>query len=338
LTSLQLDEETRNRLAKWANMGLAKKTWSSYKTAERMLGTCMKAKGRKLEIPVSREDILLFVDWLISERGVKAATIESYLAGIRQMHIVKGIDPPVIKSDLVKLVVKGRANADAVEKRKAKKPERKPITMKVMALLKECIRRWEKPQEEKLLIWAVCTLAFGGSFRIGELLCRSEKAFDPDFDLLTEDIAVVENGKENTSKIVVKLKCPKENKKGPETIVDVFQTDNCACPVKAFRKWQEKAAPEKGQPLFRRKDGKPLTGRTLNRILKELLSPHFDYKKGFFTTHSFRAGIPSMMGAMGMANDDIKATGRWSSRAYEFYVKKPRTIRMKVAKKIAKAN
>jgi len=331
---LELGGEIREKIARWANLGLSKKTWSSYKTAERMLMTCLQQNGRRLELPISRDNILIFIEWLITVRKVKASTIENYLAGVRQLHIVKGMDPPAIKSELVKLVLKGKANSDAIEKRKHSEARRMPITLKVLTLLKECIRRWTASPGEKRLTWAVSTLAFAGSFRIGELLCRSESEFDPDFDLLSEDITVTEDEK-GRGKLSVKLKCPKENKTGIETIVDVFQTDNATCPVKAFRKWQENSRGEQGQPAFRQDCGRPLTGKKLNVILKKLLSPHFDYEKGTFTTHSFRSGVPSMMGAAGMSEKDIKAVGRWSSRAYMHYVKKPRVTRIKAARKAA---
>ena len=69
-------------------MGLSKKTWSSYRTAEKMLLKCFHEKRRRLELPIKKNDILVFIEWLGTERKVRATTIESYLAGIRQMHTV----------------------------------------------------------------------------------------------------------------------------------------------------------------------------------------------------------------------------------------------------------
>jgi len=331
-----LDEETRDRLAKLANMGLSQKTWSSYKTAEKMLAMCSKQCDKPIELPISKDDTLRFIDWLFNVRQVKATTVHSYLAGIRQLHIVKGIDPPEIRTELVKLVLRGKENKDAIEKRTMKKPTRLPITDKVLRLLKECIRQWREPLETKLLVWAVSAIAFAGSFRTGELLCRKETVFDPDFDLLTEDIQLTGGGDPGTEKLIVKLKCPKESKKGNDVLVDIFQTDNDICPVRAYKKWQAVAKVKTGQPAFRHWDGRPLTSRKLNKILRELLRPHFSSKYGKFTTHSFRAGVPSMLAARGADEKEIKASGRWTSTAVQAYIKKPRTTRIAVAKKIAR--
>jgi len=296
---------------------------------------CFKQKNRKLAMPLSRTDTLVFIEWLVSERNLKAASINSYLAGIRQLHISKGMDPPELRTELVKLIIKGRANADAITKRRKTTPVRLPITDKVLKLIKECIRQWDQPANMKLMVWAVCAIAFAGSFRIGELLCRTEGSFDPDFDLLTEDVKILNDRETGKERIVVKLKCPKESKKGPETLVDVFQADNDICPVRALKKWRGRVRGTPGLPMFSGEDEKPLTGKKLNEILKKLLSPHFDMKLGSFTTHSFRAGVPSMLAASGASEEEVKASGRWSSRAYEAYLKKPRTTRLKVARKVA---
>jgi hypothetical protein len=60
-----------------------------------------------------------------------------------------------------------------------------------MLVLKERIRRWNTNRADKLMVWAVCTIAFAGAFRIHELLCRLESTFDPEFELLRSRFARV---------------------------------------------------------------------------------------------------------------------------------------------------
>jgi hypothetical protein len=38
---------------------------------------------------------------------LRASTVNSYLAGVRQMHIMLGLEPPNLRSSLVKLILKG---------------------------------------------------------------------------------------------------------------------------------------------------------------------------------------------------------------------------------------
>jgi hypothetical protein len=136
----------------------------------------------------------------------------------------------------------------------------------------------------------------------------------------------------------VKLKCPKENKTAAATVVDVFQNGGKICPVKAFKKWKSLKFRQAGLPLFRWDSGTPLTGTKLNKIMKTLLGPHTDSTIGFFGTHSFRIGIATMLGQAGFEDQDIMATGRWSSRVFERYLKLARTKRSSVHQKISRLN
>ena len=94
------------------------------------------------------------------------------------------------------------------------------------------------------------------------------------------------------------VKWPKENKTGGEFVVEVFESANDHCPVKALKKWWGRNPPRQdGLPAFRRGKGVAMTGRRMNEILKDLLKGHVDYQKGMITGHSFRSGVPSILGA-----------------------------------------
>ena len=80
------------------------------------------------------------MEWLRTERIVKAVTIESYLAGIRQMHTVRGIEPLEIRSNLVNQVLKGLKNKNARDNRTRQKPKILAMTTNIMLLLKELVR------------------------------------------------------------------------------------------------------------------------------------------------------------------------------------------------------
>jgi len=182
-------------------------------------------------------------------------------------------------------------------------------------------------------VWAVATLAFHGGFRIHELLARQESSFDPDFTLLTEDVVIVED--KSGKKLTVRLKSPKEDRTGKVVVVDIHETKGSLCPIRAFENWRRGSQTTPGMPLFRDEAGVPLTGNKLNRILKDRIGG-FAVGGGKFTTHSFRSGLASTMANKGLTEDDIAEAGRWSSNAYELYIKTPRMKRAAVAKKIAK--
>jgi hypothetical protein len=334
LSHLDIPEDIRSDLRKWGNMGLAGGTWSTYRTAERLWWTCMKENKRKGELPITEADVVIFVSWLMHKRGVKAGTVSGYLAGIRQMHLVKGMQAPEIRTASVNLILKGKKNAENVEKRRVGGVTRLPVTMELMRIIKNRIRTWGKDSQTKLLMWAVCTLAFHGAFRAGEILAKEERIFDKDFTLLTEDVKLMKDEIEGHYVLTVKLKSPKEDKTGKAVIVEVFETKGTLCPVKAFLFWRKRTEAEAGLPLFRQGNGVPLTSRQLNLWLKELLKNDIDYRQGKITSHSFRIGLATTLGTLGFSADDIKEAGRWSSNAYELYLKLPRVKRAKIAKKI----
>ena len=334
---MDIPEHIKENLAAVGNHGLAKGTWSSYKTAEKMLLMCRKERGGKVSIPLSKEGVMILIDWMITERGLKASTISSYLAGIRQLHILKGMEVNELRSERVKLVLRGKKNIDNAKKRAGGDKGRLPMTLTMMKILKERLRRWKEDDREKLLVWTVASLAFHGAFRIGELLCTQETNFDPAYTLLTEDIST--SGEDLTAGepvtvLTVRLKCPKEQRDGRAVLVDVYQSGGPICPVRAFQKWAARAQLEKGQPLFRRDCGTPLTGRKMNVYLHELMGDIAREKGGKLTSHSFRIGIASTLGAKGFSDEEIKAAGRWGSSAFEVYLKLPRTRRMAIARKI----
>ncbi len=330
-------EEAKN-LSNISNHGLSKSTWSNYATAERMLLKCSKDLGESMELPLGQAQVLRFVNWLMKERQAKHGTICSYLAGLRQLHVVKGLEGTVIRSELVNLVLAGRKNQEVLEKKKGdQKKGRLPVTMAVMKLIKAALREKKMEVNKKLAIWAICCLAFNGSLRIHELLCREERRFDPQFSLLNRDIKIVRDQAEGKEVILLWLKWPKEDKAGQGVEVEIFESGNEVCPVKALRKWWLCAGcrqPE--QPAFVQANGQAWTGKLFNKELQELVGPHIGREEGSITSHSFRSGVPSMLGRTGHSDEQLKSIGRWSSRAFEHYVKLPRTKRREMAAEVSR--
>ena len=328
LSALNLPENVTADLEELSRHRLADKTWSTYSTAERMLSKFHIVRKKAKKLPLSEKTTLEFIHWLATDRKLSAGTINSYLAGIRQLHIAKGLPAPIIRSDVVKLVLKGIQNKDNTEKLK-KNNVRKPITKEIMTLLKKRLRGWNANNTDQRLLWAVASNLFHGAFRIGELLGNRKSEFDPNFDLLTDDIHIT------AKSVQFRLKMPKEDRKGRSTIVDVYATGGPHCPVRALTKWKALNNDwPAGQPAFRWRSGAPLTQNDFRDILNSRLTGFVENPADIFCTHSFRIGMASMLGALGYDDDDVKAVGRWSSRAFEEYLMLPRTKRIAMAKKL----
>lgn len=335
LHQLDLPEEVKKDLSDAVSNSLAKSTWGSYKTAERLLATYCKENKIGFSLPVSHSVLLGFVHWLAYKKQLKAGTISSYLAGIKKLYVVNGIPEPNLRTDLVQMVLHGRKNIEAADRLRGNKQQRQPVTPDILLLLKNRLIHWQASTWDKVTSWTVATLLFHGALRGGELLSKSTEQFDPAFTLLRQDLKlVVDKEKGGQAVLQVKLKAPKEDKDTKALIVDIFQSNTSICPVRAFAKWEKMSKGDsQDQPAFRLHTGIPLTPRRFNEILKERLSGYIDDQK--ILAHSFRSGAASMMGCLGYSDKDVKAVGRWSSKAFETYIKLPRTKRIEVAKKLS---
>jgi len=215
LAHLGLPEDITNSVARWGNLGVAKSTWSSYRTARVMLDRCSKETGVSMDLTLDKDRILAYIDWLARVRGLKGGTIKAYLSRVRQLHVVRNLDPPELKGGFVRLVLKGIENRDGIMARDKNWAGRLPMTKNSMLLFKQLLRNGTHSTHDKALIWAVATIAFAGAFRIHELLAKAESTFDPHFTLLRRDITTTEVGGKTT--IHIKLKCPKESRAAAAT-------------------------------------------------------------------------------------------------------------------------
>ena len=307
-----LPAHVKEKVVNWINHGKANKTWSTYQTAERMAHQCQKDYKTSFDWPMTADNTLLFIYWLVEERGLKASTANSYLSGLRQLHIMKGLPPPKLRSELVKQALKGRANMETSQKN-GETPsgsKRLPMTIPLLKLLKERIRTSDLAGETKLMLWSACSLMFFGAFRINELVSKSESCFDPDHTLLT-----------------------RESRAGEKAVVDVFEAEGPLCLIRAFKKWRRNCRHQWDMPLFQHPDGTPLTCRKFNWYLKKMLGRHVQFAQGTVSAHSFRAGIATILGTKGYDDEEIKRVGRWSSRAFEIYIKGKQTNRAAMARR-----
>ena len=271
---------------------------------------------------------------------MQASTIESYLSGLRQGQIAAGLGDKPLRTPLVNQIIAGRKIQSFAAPDTKHAPERFPITPKILLLIKKDLKTSNMVKQDKLATWAACTLLFYGAFRGGELLSKKELAFDPLSTLLLEDISLQNIRVKNTATQVlqVRLKTEKTNRTEKPNIVDVYANSSETCPVAAWRKFRVRAFDQVDLPAFRKADGSNLTAGNMNKYLKSFNEKYLNVPSKTLSTHSFRAGLSTVLGSLGFAEDDIKSCGRWSSRSFELYCKLPRSRRMEMSKKIAAMN
>lgn len=335
-----IPNEIADILINAANFSLASSTWSTYRSSINRLNDCSGETGIDMTLPLSESQVSLFVGYLLKE-NLSASTVESYLSGLRQAHIAAGLSCDTLKSDFIKQVLRGRKNQLISNPQSSNNSNRLPVTPSILALIKKDLKASDLPNERKLLIWAISTLAFFGGFRIHEILSQNTNKFDPLTTLLNEDVDIQSITIENSEHKVIQicLKTEKTNRTGRHNLIDVYPSNGALCPVRAFVKWDNiRSCREKHLPAFRDENGSPYTGRKFNVFLKRFMSSHFPDIKGQITSHSFRSGLATLLGTLGYSDEDIQTSGRWSSRCFEDYLKLPRSKRIHMAKQIANHN
>ena len=277
---------------------------------------CEQETGVKIRFPMTTRMTIAYVGWLITARKVKSSTISQYLSGLRIAHLKQGVLPENLRPEIVNCILNGQKNLE-IDNQKA---PRLAMTLPVMKLLKTLLIKSSWPLEKKRLVWVVACMAFHGSFRIHELLSRSEKEFDPLTTLLGNNVSLhnlkIEDIKEEV--LMVHLQSPKEDKLRQGVTVELFGTGTVTCPIDAFKKWRKVRSgnTNKALPLFRCENGKCYTGNKFNRDIKSLLGQYINYDEKKYLSHSFRAGLASMMASAGYSDAEIMRQGRWHSREY----------------------
>ena len=335
--NLNIPNYLKPLLANLSNHSLAKSTWSAYKTSITKLGQFGEETGAVISLPITDEVAIAFVGWLLSG-GISAATVDTYLCGIRQLHLVSGLNPPLLRTPLISAIIKGKRNIDNTEKLNGRKTRRIPITPNLLKKLKLDLRKANMPSHDKHLFWAACTIGFSGGLRCGEFLNKKKLYFDPDTSLLHKHMklkTITING-QDTEILQLTLRSEKQNSSGTPTILDIYPSDSSICPLRAFKRWQRsKNFHDDDLPAFRMQNGDNLTLSGFNRFLKNMFSSLLAGKDATISGHSLRIVLASLLGSLGYTDEEVMAAGRWSSRAFRSYLQLPRTRRLEIARAIA---
>ena len=147
------------QLANAANHSLSRSTWSMYKTVKTHLERCQIDLNVRFSFPMSNNQVLCFIAWLL-KRNLSATTINSYISGLRTIHLVKGLDNQALRQPIVTAIIEGKAHLDIVKNRLQKKSVRMPITINLLKLIKATINAWEESDKLRLLVWSVCLICF----------------------------------------------------------------------------------------------------------------------------------------------------------------------------------
>ena len=194
---------------------------------------------------------------------------------------------------------------------------RLPITPPLLRQICRCLEA--TMHSERVVLWAICSLAFFGCFRLGELLLESSPSFDRRRHLAWGDIAV--DNQANPRMLRIHLKQSKTDQFGRGADVVVGRTGRDLCPVAAVLGYIAIRGSQPG-PFFLNPRGQPITKAHFVGEVRIIIGS-LGFPQEQFAGHSFRIGAATSAALAGMEDSSIQLLGRWSSAAFLRYIRTP---------------
>ena len=180
---------------------------------------------------------ITFLAYLLLTRKVKASTANCQLSAVRMAHLELGLDSPILRDPVVKLLLKGTEHWEKVSADFSEKVTRTPVIWETMLAIKRITFEVNWPLWQKDLFLAVCCLLWSGSLRVHEALSRCLDSYDPQTTLLGRDVRLttVRAGRSEREIIQITIKSPKEDRVGNGTTLEIFGNGTFLCPIKAMK-------------------------------------------------------------------------------------------------------
>ena len=329
LVSLGVNRNLLDRAEALMGAASAFRTLKVQKSALSKINGIETKLGVSLNFPWTTVSVVHFVLGCALD-NLRASTTRNYLSQIKKSHVQGGMtwDPDM---SIPNSLLRGMNNTEPGRKKRI------AVTPKMMLMIWEDLKKkTEWARHDRRVMWMLVCFLWSGSFRVSEMLSPTASGFLEEeaftWARLSENRGKV--GEENIVWLGVKLLKPKEFREGRGGVnVELFELGDSMkwCPVRAHRKFLEDCAwtRTKDSPVFRWKSGRNITPEALNNYIRTVALDLSDYPAdSSVTSHSFRAGIVSLMGAMGEPEDLIKSIGRWSSNSWMLYAKTGRSVRL----------
>nr|XP_055059785.1 uncharacterized protein LOC129443304 [Misgurnus anguillicaudatus] len=239
--------------------------------------------------------------------------IESQQQGSSEFFhkLIYGAPSQEINNSQTSLLLKG------IQRSQPTRPDtRQPITLDILNKCIRTLRTGYQPLNTARTLNAMFILAFFGFLRCSELAITSK--FNPRNNPTISDLSVLDG---ETISFLIKQSKTDQTKKGH--FIYIFNLPSPIHPyqsVQAYLQWRSSQAKSPAEPLFIDESNKPVTRFWFQKHLKSVLQ-----QSGFpterFSSHSFRIGAATTAAQKGLSQHQIQALGRWSSDAFQSYIR-----------------
>lgn len=298
--------------------GLSQSSHSSYKSGIKKFQSFCTSHQITSPFPIS-QSLLCYYTTYLAKQKLSPATIKVYLSALRHSQVALGLPGPDRSSmPKLKLVQRGIERARAIAGTNPS-PPRLPITPSILLGIQ---RHWAPHGLDfnHIMLWAACSTAFFGFFRLGELTVPSDSAFDPSCHLSPADVSI--DSRDSPSLVRIFLKASKTDQLREGVPIFLPKTNSPLCPVAAITAYMAVRGQALG-PFFRFQDIRPLTPDRFISAVRDAIR-HLGLPPANYSCHSFRIGAATTAAERGIEDSTIQTLGRWKSDAFQAYIRIPR--------------
>jgi hypothetical protein len=316
-------------------MGAAYSTnsWSRHRASLNSWNEFAIHTGTTSSWPFKIESLRGYVGWAITVKRLQPSTVKVYMSDLKLAHSLRNHSTEKFDDFFIKKMLTGADHLNMYEK--IKKQAKLVMTFQMLKILGHKISEANWTIEKKRLFWTASTLAFFGSFRMGEILGTDKKGKVE--ELKWSDVNFRKDGS-----ILINIRFPKviKNKNGDFADIFPIQGKNY-CPVSCLTSLAKHKISNdaKNSNVFSYANGDCLTVSDFTADLKKLLKVVIGPAVANLSGHSFRAGIPAALSNHPeiASEEDVLCWGRWNSEAYKAYTKLKMSARKTIFQKILRA-
>ena len=166
-------------------------------------------------------------------------------------------------------------------------------------------------------LWAACCVEFFSFLCCSEFMAPDSGPFDPQVHLCMADLAYVHDETHNHIEVQIKASTTDQYRQGMR--VALGATGASICPVSALLNYLTIRGNCPGA-LFVNENGSPMRrGQFVLKVQQALQQT--GVIRHHFNGHSFRIGAATSASQAGVLKTMIKILGRWSSMAYQQYIR-----------------
>ena len=284
--------------------------------------------------PLNSTFISRFMHWAIFTKKLSPNSVSSYMSHIKLIHKLRGLETSCCEDHYFKFQLRGAKNLHFYAEKK--ETNKKAMSLPLLKILGHEIAAANWSQDSKIVVSTAFCLAFFGSFRMGELLPKNCKTFNPFETMLWSDVQVFDDNSVRLHNKITKSRM----EQGEYISLFKFDQHNC-CPVTILLHLKSIKLNDEtvNYPIFAFENGTFLTKAKLNKIIQGFLRPHLGKDAANYSCKSFRPALPSALAALPCSGNEkfIKRWGRWNSEAFERYIRLSHLAKKKIFKKFALA-